>query len=192
MKELGSCEVKKMKLVDLKMADYNPREMSDEAYDGLGKSIDRFGLLVPIVWNKRTGNIVGGHQRYRYLVEAGVLETDVVVVDLDGNEEIALNITLNNPNLRGKFTNDVVSLLKMSEAQLGNVFVEIGLGKLFEKLDFGEAPLPKKSSGGGGGTESSGDGGTKPGAIVVCPKCKSQWKLKDGTVIHNTMAGRQA
>ena len=193
MKELGKCEIKKMNLVDLKMADYNPRKMSDEAYDGLGKSIDRFGLLVPIVWNKRTGNIVGGHQRYRYLVETGAVETDVVIVDLDGNDEIALNITLNNPNVRGKFTNEVVNLLKLSEAQLGNAFVEIGLGKLFEKLSFDEVPPVKKPSGGGsGGGEPCSPGESKPEAVVTCPKCKSKWNLQDKNIVLNTVVGKKS
>jgi hypothetical protein len=183
------CVIERKKLIDIHLSDYNPRKMSDEAYDGLGKSIDRFGLLGYIVWNKRTGNIVSGHQRYRYLVETGAVETDVVIVDLDGNDEIALNITLNNPNVRGKFTNEVVNLLKLSEAQLGNAFVEIGLGKLFEKLSFEEVPPVKKPSGGGG--EPGLPGEARPEAIVTCPKCKSQWKLKDKSIVLNTVAGKK-
>lgn len=186
---LGDCKIEAKKLIDLKLADYNPREMSKEAFSGLSASIDKFGLLGYIVWNKRSGNIISGHQRYRYLVEMGETETDVVVVDLDGNDEIALNITLNNPNVRGKFTNEVVNLLKLSEAQLGNAFIEIGLGKLFEKLNFEEVfPVRKPSGGGSGGGESESTGGGKPEAIVICPKCKSQWKLKDKGIVLNTVA----
>jgi hypothetical protein len=116
-----------------------------------------------------------------------------VVVDLDGNDEIALNITLNNPNVRGKFTNEVVSLLKLSEAQLGNAFVEIGLGKLFEKLSFEEvSPVKKPSGGGSGGGESGSSGEAKPEAIVTCPKCKSQWKLKDRNIVFNAVAEKKS
>jgi len=49
----------------------------------------------PIVWNKRTGNIVGGHQRYKVLLDMGMREVDCVVVDLDETKEKALNLALN-------------------------------------------------------------------------------------------------
>ena len=73
----------RMFLSELVPAEFNPRTISDEAFDGLKMSVDVFGMLVPIVWNKRTGRIVGGHQRYRALQDAGEVETDVTVVDLD-------------------------------------------------------------------------------------------------------------
>ena len=38
---------------------------SDLAYEQLLRSIDEFGYIDPIIWNKRTGNIVGGHQRFK-------------------------------------------------------------------------------------------------------------------------------
>jgi len=49
----------------------------------------------PIVWNKRTGNIVGGHQRLKVLLDMGMREVDCVVVDLDEAKEKALNLALN-------------------------------------------------------------------------------------------------
>ena len=45
--------------------------------------MQEFGYVEPIVWNKRTGNIVGGHQRYKILIDMGMQEVDCVVVDLD-------------------------------------------------------------------------------------------------------------
>ena len=36
-----------------------------------------------IVWNKRTGHIVGGHQRFKVLKHQGHTEIECVVVDLD-------------------------------------------------------------------------------------------------------------
>jgi hypothetical protein len=166
------------------MAEFNPRKISDDAYKGLGNSIDKFGLMIPIVWNKRTGNIVGGHQRYKYLVESGEMETDVVVVDLDGNEEVALNITLNNPNIRGKFTAEVVKLLKLSEAQIGSLFNDIRLDVLFRKLNF---PETNPEQGGGGG----GEGGGQPAAVITCPKCQSRWIMSSKKVLVNTVGEKK-
>lgn len=122
--------IEKKKLSELTPAEYNPRTMTEKAKSGLEKSVDRFGFVEPIVWNKRTGNIVGGHQRYKVLVSKGVEETDVVVVDLDKDEEIALNITLNSPNVRGEWTDDVGDLLRTIGEELGDVFEELCLTEL--------------------------------------------------------------
>lgn len=94
----------KKKLSELKPAEWNPRSIPDEALKGLEESINRFGLVEPIVWNKRTGNVVGGHQRLKVLERQGVKSTDVVVVDIPESDEKALNVTLNNPHITGQFT----------------------------------------------------------------------------------------
>lgn len=90
-------ETKMMKIADLRPANYNPRAISPAALSGLQASLKRFGLVQPIVVNKRTGNVVGGHQRIKALADLGETEADMVVVDLSEIEEKALNITLNNP-----------------------------------------------------------------------------------------------
>ena len=201
-------EIVKMKLSELRPAEYNPRKITDEAFEGLGHSISRFGMLSHIVWNKRTGNIVGGHQRYKHLVEMGEEETDVVVVDLDDNEEVALNITLNNKAVRGDFTRDVVDQLRTSEAQLGSAFKQIGLLDLYEHLRSrgfektkkekrDKMPQERKEQNDGGSKDHGGEVGKtsgkieddKPQAVLKCPKCKSQWKLQDNTVVCNTITG---
>jgi len=190
-------EVRRMKLSDLKPADYNPRKIEDGAFKGLGASLSRFGILSHIVWNKRTGNIVGGHQRYKHLLDEGEVETDVVVVDLDDDNEVALNITLNNRGIRGDFSRDVEEQLRMTEVRLGSAFRQIGLLDLYNYLQehgfAGEekekAKRKKSPSSPGGGMEpsggGSGGGGDKPQAVISCPKCQSQWRLTDNEVIFN-------
>lgn len=80
-------------------APYNPRidlKPGDEEYEKLKRSIEEFGYVEPLVWNRRTGNLVGGHQRFKILVnEKGYTEVDVSEVDLDETREKALNIALN-------------------------------------------------------------------------------------------------
>ena len=49
----------------------------------------------PVIWNRQTGNVVGGHQRLKVLIDLGQQEIDCVVVDLDLQREKALNIALN-------------------------------------------------------------------------------------------------
>jgi ParB-like chromosome segregation protein Spo0J len=95
--------VKNIKLSKMNPAPYNPRVISEENMDGLRESIRRFGLVVPIVWNKNTGHIVGGHQRYEVLKEDGIASTKVVVVDLDTVQEQQLNVSLNNQAIQGEW-----------------------------------------------------------------------------------------
>lgn len=51
------------KLSDLKPAAYNPRRISQTDAEALARSIGGFGDLGGLVFNRRSGNIVGGHQR---------------------------------------------------------------------------------------------------------------------------------
>ncbi|EOB0811583.1 ParB N-terminal domain-containing protein [Staphylococcus pseudintermedius] len=91
-------ELKKMNINDLQPANYNPRvdlEEHDEEYQKIKRSIKKFGYVDPIIWNKKTNNIVGGHQRFKVLKDLGYQEVDVSVVDLDEQAEKTLNIALN-------------------------------------------------------------------------------------------------
>lgn len=100
-----------MRLADLEGAPYNPRTISPEALTGLGESVRRFGLVQPVIWNRRTRRIVGGHQRVKALAAQGVVETDVVVVDLPEGEEKALNLALNSQAIAGEWTPDALALI---------------------------------------------------------------------------------
>jgi len=88
-------EIAKKKLSELKPAPYNPRKIDKETLEKLKQSIQNFGYVEPLVWNKRTGHVVGGNQRLRVLKELGMDEVDVVIVDLSLEEEKALNLALN-------------------------------------------------------------------------------------------------
>jgi len=80
-------------------APYNPRKdlkPGDEEYERLKRSIKEFGYVDPIIWNERTGNLVGGHQRFKILTEeSDIKEIAASVVSLSDSEEKALNIALN-------------------------------------------------------------------------------------------------
>ena len=94
-------------LADMKPAEYNPRldlKPGDIAYERLKKSVIRFGLLQPIVWNQRTGNIVGGHQRYKILVEMGAEKVMCAVVDKSLEDEMAANAAMNKASGRWENT----------------------------------------------------------------------------------------
>ena len=99
-------QVEKKPLKALKRAAYNPRkrlQAGDKEYEKIKKSIETFGNVEPLVWNQRSGNLVGGHQRMTVLKDLGYTEAEVVVVDLDEVEEKQLNVTLNKVKGRWDF-----------------------------------------------------------------------------------------
>ena len=105
-------EFAKKKLTELIPADYNPRKdlkPGDPEYEKLKRSLDEFGYVEPIIWNKRTGNVVGGHQRLKVLKADGIKEVECVVIDFDEEKEKALNVALNKIN--GDWDNDKLGLL---------------------------------------------------------------------------------
>ena len=91
-------EIRRVPVSKLNPAAYNPRkdlQPGDAEYQKLARSLDKFGCVEPVVWNERTGNVVGGHQRLKILLAAGETELDVSVVNLSDADEKALNIALN-------------------------------------------------------------------------------------------------
>lgn len=115
-------------------AKYNPREISEAGMSMLAESLKNFKLLQPIVWNKRTGNIVGGHQRYAVLLSQGVKEARTAVVDLDEKDEMLLNITLNNPNVGGEFNiKELSNAMKLLKSKMTAVQYEKAGLKAMEK-----------------------------------------------------------
>jgi len=92
------------------LADYNPRIISKSARAKLAKNIEENGLLMPLVWNERTGNLVSGHQRLEILDEKRKkrnleedYELEVAVVDLPIKKEKEQSLFFNNSNAMGEW-----------------------------------------------------------------------------------------
>ena len=78
-------KIRKITINQINPAPYNPRKdlkPGDYEYEKIKKSITNFGYVEPLVWNIRTHNLVGGHQRFKILLEQGLEEVEVSVVDL--------------------------------------------------------------------------------------------------------------
>lgn len=104
---------------------YNPRKdlkPGNPEYEKLRRSIEEFGFVEPLVWNKRTGNLVGGHQRLKILMAQGIREVEVSVVDLDDQQERALNIALNK--ISGDWDNEKLKDI-LEELDTGDFDVEM-------------------------------------------------------------------
>ena len=91
-------EIRTLKAAQLRAAPYNPRrdlQPEDAEYQKLRRSMETFGYIEPIIWNERTGRVVGGHQRLKVLLEQGAEDIEAVVVDLEERDEKILNVLLN-------------------------------------------------------------------------------------------------
>lgn len=91
---------------DINLATYNPRKIKDSIKSKLNKKLKQKGLLMPLVWNKRTKTLVSGHQRIEQIDKIKKSQDytlTVSCVDLDLKDEIELNIILNNPSAMGEF-----------------------------------------------------------------------------------------
>ena len=99
---------------EIKNAPYNPRIMDKSAQKRLKENIRRHGLVSALTWNRRTGNLVGGHQRLEQLdaLEKNAdYDLTVCVVDVDEREEATLNVQLNNPSMQGEWDFDKLANL---------------------------------------------------------------------------------
>jgi DNA modification methylase len=91
-------EIRLLNIQDLRPAGYHARKKikpGDKFFSSLERSITEFGYVDPIIWNERTGNIVGGHQRWEILNSLGVEQIEVSVVDLSEEQEKVLGLALN-------------------------------------------------------------------------------------------------
>ena len=104
--------IEKRKVTNLLPADYNPRKdlkPGDAEYEKLKRSLEQFGYVEPVIWNKTTGRVVGGHQRLKVLIDMGITEVECVVVDMPEDKEKALNIALNK--ISGDWDKDKLALV---------------------------------------------------------------------------------
>ena len=133
-------QIEKMDISRLNPAEYNPRKdlkPGDPEYEKLKRSMEQFGYVEPVVWNKSTEKVISGHQRLKILVDMGKKEVDCVVVEMDEEKEKALNIALNKIN--GEWDNDKLAML-ISDLQGSDFdvsltgFEEAEIADLFEKV----------------------------------------------------------
>jgi hypothetical protein len=119
----------------LKNAPYNPRKITGAARKKLKKNIKEVGLIGScVVWNKKTGNIVSGHQRIDALdMCEGRSDYDVkvTVVDMDEKQEKEQNVFMNNTEAQGDFDLEILEDI-FSDVDIENMgFAEEDKFRLF-------------------------------------------------------------
>jgi ParB-like chromosome segregation protein Spo0J len=127
----------------IKNAPYNPRTIDRDARARLLKELKQHGLVEPIVWNLRTGNLVGGHQRLSILDDLhGGAEYAVPasVVDVDEVEEKRKNVALNSPDMQGRYDSELFNTLAMDLRAADpnfNIATDFGLSEITLEAEIG-------------------------------------------------------
>lgn len=147
--------------------------------------MNRFGYVDLIVWNKQTGNIVGGHQRYELLQQEGIKEADMIVVDFPAEEELAANLTLNNSEIEGEWDEPIGELLLHLEEVDPTFFADAN----FDDLQTAVAAMTPRT-----GEDSYEDKNREididdltSDCNTKCPCCNFEWEVdeKDVSVVSD-------
>ena len=164
-------KIRSIPTTELNPAAYNPRknlQPGDPEYEKLLRSVDEFGYVEPIVWNEKTGNIVGGHQRFKILKQLGNTEIECVVINMDAVREKALNIALNK--IQGEF--DVPKLTALlQDLEKSGFRVDItgfeapDLAKMYQQLARTEGKIVEDNFDGEAEAAKITEPVTKPGDI---------------------------
>ena len=183
-------------LADLKEAEWNPRDITPDALNGLKVSLGEFGDLSGIVFNVRTATLVTGSQRVRALreslgdefkLEAGAIvhpqtgeRIDVRVVDWTLEKQKMANLAANNAAIQGQYTTEAERLLEEMERDAPD---------LAEALLLDEMRIPRdraqdEQDDGGGGNQPLLDQAvqlrpTKEYAVIVCADDLEWERLKE-------------
>jgi len=145
----ANMQIENVKIKDLNPAKYNPRKINDKQLEGLRNSIRTFGLIDPIIVNKKGNTIIGGHMRTRAAELEGHETVPVVYVDLSPAEEKALNVALNSHTISGEYDMDILpSLLEEIKLELPDMFDDLNFEDfVIDNENINEIDLPDLGDG---------------------------------------------
>ena len=130
-------ELEKVKIEQLEPATYNPRQISTKQFNDLKESITKFGMVDPLIVNKNSYTIDGGHQRYKISKQLGYKEIGCIILDLDKEQERELNIRLNKNT--GEFDMDILAnefdIQELTEWGFKEIDLDINIDKLVEDTE---------------------------------------------------------
>ncbi|KKQ27024.1 MAG: ParB domain protein nuclease [Candidatus Magasanikbacteria bacterium GW2011_GWC2_37_14] len=144
---------------DLKPTEYNPRKWDEVAVEQLTESINRFGLVDPIIANgadNRKNVVIGGHFRLFVAQKMGYTEMPVVYINLpEINKEKELNLRLNKNtgewdlNLLAEFDESFLADVGFSSEDIDDIFEvedtpeQFDLQKELDKLNITNIEIKK-------------------------------------------------
>ncbi|MCA9346782.1 DNA modification methylase [Candidatus Saccharibacteria bacterium] len=156
----NTLKIQTVRIKELKAAKYNPRKWSEAATKQLKESIQRFGLVDPILVNgasNRKNIVIGGHFRLKVAKELGYTEVPVAYIHIaDEAREKELNIRLNKNlgewdyELLADFDESLLAGIGFESEELDEIFdldvdqpENFDLKKELEKLDIKKVDAKK-------------------------------------------------
>lgn len=156
----ANLHVQQVKINELKPGEYNPRKWSDEQLAKLRESLEKFGVVDPLIVNShpsRQNIVVGGNMRLKVLKGMKYTEVPVAYINLDEEKERDLNIRLNKTggdwdlDLLKEFDESLLEDIGFSSEELDDIFIDddleeknsFDLKKELGKLDIKEISVQK-------------------------------------------------
>lgn len=146
-------------------------------YEKLKHSIEHYDYVDPIIWNKTTGMIVSGHQRFQVMKDLAEERgekfdtVDVMQVEMSEAEQDSFMVAVNK--ITGLWDTEKLSALfqELSEEDLSYTGYEDF--EIEALLNNNDSPVFSEEGGSDEGEfkEYGGDSKTKH----VCPKCGYEW-----------------
>ena len=138
--ESNKLEYKDIEISQLKPVDYNPRKIDKDAFEGLKKSIEKFGVVDPIIINKDY-SIIGGHMRLEAAKALGYYTVPCVIVKFNDREAKELNVLLNSQSISGVWDDIKLSQI-LEELKMDDDYADLRLDEL-EPLNMQEPVVPE-------------------------------------------------
>jgi len=128
-------DIQEIQLSSIKPCPSNPRDITGDALAGLRASLEKFGYIDLLIINKRNMEIVGGHQRFKVLQEAGAQSVTCIMVDVDDMMQQTMNVTLNNQTIAGFWTQALIPILERLRQDMPEDYLNLRLQELREECN---------------------------------------------------------
>jgi len=201
-------EIKVVPVNKLRPAPYNPRRWTDKATNQLKRSIERFGVVDPIICNSAPGRkniIIGGHFRLKVVKKLGHKKIPVIYVNIpDIEKEKELNLRLNRNlgdwdfDLLANYDEFFLSEVGFTSEELDEIFdlddnpEMFDLEKELKKLDIKNIEIQKGDIWQLGNHKlMCGDSTIKSNVLKLMGKEKADFCLTDPPYILDYLKGKK-
>lgn len=122
----------------------NPRinlKKGMDVYDKLYRSLKDFDYIDPIIWNKRTGYVVSGHQRLQVMKDIAkengteLKEVQVSVIDVDEGKQDALMIAVNRIGSKWDMEKLSVLMKELEDSDFETGFDDFDIDRMINEDD---------------------------------------------------------